>query len=350
LKPALRIALPSMRALTPDTPVPFVLLDRDRRILRAGELPLRDIAPALPAARVEAVLHPHDTVDTRIQLPPLRGERLLAAAIASVEPLTLSATDELAIAFGPREPDGQAPVAWTDRGALVRAWTTLAEAGLHVVAFYPTRALLPDEAAQLTVPLTLPADARWQQPAPPWSLALAELRPAAQGGWRWRAPLAWGAAALAVWLGGLNIHAAQLAAEGEALQESIHDRVAQAFPELPVIIDPLKQAQQRLDALRAARGATSDGDFMRLALASTRLLPAGQMQLSALSYQDGVLSIDVDAGGDAAPTVDSTAQRQAGTLGLRLEATGTGWKIAPAPLADRTGATARARNAVGRQP
>jgi general secretion pathway protein L len=350
LKPALRIALPPLRALAPDARVAFVLLDRERRIMRAGELPLRDIAPAMPAARVEAVLHPRDTVDTRIALPPLRGERLLAAAIASVEPLTLSATEELAIACGPREPDGRAPVAWTDRTALARAWDTLAQAGLDVVAFYPTQALLPEADAEPTMPLSLPADARWQQPAPPWSLALAELRPAAQGGRRWRASLAWGAAALAVWLGGLNIYAAQLAAEGAALQQSIHDRVALAFPELPVIIDPLKQAGQRLDALRAARGASSDGDFMQLALAATRLLPSERLQLSALSYREGVLSIDVDTSRAAAPTVDSAAQRQAGTPGLRLDATDTGWKIAPAPLANRSDAPDRARNTPGRQP
>jgi general secretion pathway protein L len=350
LKTALRLALPPLRALTHDTEVAFVLLDRERRILRAGELPLRDIAPAVPASRVEAVLHPQDTVDTRIALPPLRGERLQAAAIASIEPLTLSATDELAIAFGPREPDGQAPVAWADRAALTRGWTTLAQAGLNVAAFYPTSAVLSADTEHSDDPLSLPADARWQQPGPAWSLALAELRPAAHGGRRWRAPLVWSGAALAVWLGGLNIHAAQLAAEGQALQQSIQDRVAHAFPELPLIMDPLKQAQQRVDALRAARSVTNDSDFMPLAQAAARLLPAGSFEVSALSYQDGALSIETADNGHTAPPSDQGIQRQAVTQGLMLEPTDTGWKIAPTRLADRGNAPGRARISAGPQP
>jgi general secretion pathway protein L len=345
LKTALRLALPPLRALTRDADVAFVLLDQDRRILRAGELPLQDIAPAVPASRVEAVLHPRDTVDTRIALPPLRGERLQAAVIASIEPLTLSATEELAIAFGPREADGQAPVAWVDRAALTRGWTILAEAGLNVLAFYPTNAILPVETEHPTEPLSLPADERWQQPGPAWSLALAELRPSKHGQARWRAPLVWLAAALTVWLGGLNILAAQQASEGEALQQSIHDRVARAFPELPLIMDPLKQAQQRVDALRASRSVAGDADFMPLAQAAARLLPAGSFEVSALSYQDGVLSIDTNDNSHTAPPTHSGTQHPAVTQGLLLEPTDTGWKIAPARLADRANASDHARNA-----
>lgn len=351
MKTALRLALPPLRALTGDARIAFVLLDRDRRILRAGELPLCDIASALPASRVEAVLHPQDTVDTRVALPPLRGDRLQAAVIASVEPLTLSATDELAIAFGPRDAEGQAPVAWADRAALVRGWTALAQAGLDVAAFYPTNTVWPAEAGRPDGPLSLPADARWQQPGPAWSLALADLRPAARGGSRWRAPALWAAAALMVWIGGLNIHAAQLASEGEALQQAIHDRVARAFPELPVVMDPLKQAQQRVDALRAARSVVGDSDFMPLAQAAARLLPAGRFEVSALSYENGVLSIDTGVGNPAGSTPDGAAPRQASnTRGLLLEPTDTGWKIAPARLGDQAGKPDRARIAAGTRP
>ncbi|OZI20993.1 hypothetical protein CAL26_26485 [Bordetella genomosp. 9] len=351
MKTVLRLALPPLRALNPDMRVAFVLLDRERRILREGELPLREIAAVTPAARVEAVLHPLDTVDTFITLPPLRGDRLQAAAVAQVEPLTLSSTDDLAIAFGPRDDAGRAPVAWTDRAVLVRGWTALAEAGFDVAALYPTRVAAPqagaDESAGIA-PLGLPADARWRQASPAWSLALPELRPAMRGGQRWRAPLAWAAAALAVWLIGLNIHAAQLAGEGAALRQTMISRVADAFPDLPVIVDPLKQAQQRVDALRAARGAASDDDFMPLALAAATLLPAGTLQLAALSYQDGQLTIDVDDNGRPPPPANGAPQRQATAMGLALEATRTGWKLMPARLAGAR--TDRGRVAQERQP
>lgn len=349
MKTILRLALPPLRALNPDLEIPFVLLDRDRRVLRSGELALHELASAVPASRVEAILHPQDTVETRIALPPLRGARLHAAAIALVEPLTLSATDDLAIAFGPRDGDGQAHVAWASRAALERGWATLAQAGLEIAALYPTNAMLGPQAGHTDAPLSLPADARWQHPGPAWSLALPDLRPAAQGRSRWRGPLAWSAAALAVWVAGLNIHAAQLAAEGEALQRSVHDRVAAAFPELPLIVDPLKQAQQRVDALRAARSVASDSDFMPLAQAAAQMLPAGSFELSALAYQDGVLAIDR---GDNAP---GTVPREAGARpqngpGPVLASSATGWKVAPARLADRLHASERAQVAAGSRP
>ncbi|ANN69174.1 GspL/Epsl periplasmic domain-containing protein [Bordetella bronchialis] len=354
MKTALRLALPPLRDLSPDSMLPFALLDRDGRILRSGELPLSGLAGAVPPGRVEAILHPHDTVETRIALPPLRGPRLQAAAVALVEPLTLSPTEDLAIAYGPRDAEGQADVAWTGRAALARAWETLARAGLNVVALYPASAVMPrhpDRADRAGQALSLPADARWRQPGPAWSLALPELRPMAQGRHRWRAPLIWSATASIVWMAGLNLHAAQLAAEGQALRQSIHDRVAAAFPELPLIVDPLKQAQQRVDALRAARDVAGDGDFMPLAQAAARMLPAGGFDLSALSYENGVLSIERGDKSPPAPASrDDAARRQAGTAGLVLTATGSGWKIAPARLADRLDPGGRARLAAESRP
>jgi general secretion pathway protein L len=148
-----------------------------------------------------------------------------------------------------------------------------------------------------------------------------------------------------VWLGGLNILAAQQASEGEALQQSIHDRVARAFPELPLIMDPLKQAQQRVDALRASRSVAGDADFMPLAQAAARLLPAGGFEVSALSYQDGVLSIDTNDNSHTAPATHSGTQHPAVTQRLLLAPTDTGWKIAPARLADRADASDHAPNA-----
>jgi len=335
LKTVLRIALPPLRELAPGAPVAFAVLDRERRVLRSGELPLDRLAGAVPRTRVEAVLHPEDSVETRIAVPPLRGPRMQAAVTALVEPLALSPVEELALAHGPRAADGTAPVAWTGRAALARAWTLLAQAGLDVAALYPARAVLPPDDPQPDAPLALPADGRWRQPSPGWSLALDDLRPDAGGGARWRAPLAWAALALAIWIGGLNLYAARLANEAQALQAAMRQQVAQAFPELPVIVDPVKQATQRRDALRAAQGEGSDGDFMPLALAAARLLPAGS-RVAALDYADGKLAVELD--GDAADTAapDPALPRQAAAQGLLLERTDGGWTLAPA----RAGAVA----------
>jgi len=343
LKTALRLALPPLRELNGDTPVAFVLLDRERRILRSGELPLRELAGAVPSGRVEAVLHPGDTVETRVAVPPLRGPRLQAAVTGLVEPLTLSATDDLAIAHGPRDAEGMATVAWTARAPLARGWDTLSTAGLNLSALYPSGILLPGDDPRPEEPLALPADARWRQPSPDWSLALPELRPSARGASRWRGPLAWAGAALAVWVGGLNLHAARLAAEGKALEQAMQAQVRQAFPELPVIVDPLKQATQRRDALRAAQGAGSDGDFMPLALAATRLLPAAGSRAATLDYEDGVLSITLEGADQATPTPDAGPIRQAAAQGLLLERTDQGWKLAPARIGGNGAPPSRVR-------
>ena len=343
MKTTLRLSLPPLRELHDDAQVAFALLDRERRILRSGELPLPELAGAVPASRIEAVLHPQDTVATRIALPPLRGPRLEAAVVALVEPLSLSPTDELAIAHGPREADGMAAVAWTTRAPLARGWETLAAAGLNAAALYPSSAVLPADDAEPEAPLALPAGPRWQQASPGWSLALPELRPSVRGAPRWRGPLAWAAVALAVWIGGLNLYAARLAAEGRALQQAMREQVRQAFPELPVILDPLKQAGQRRDALRAAQGAGNDGDFMPLALAAANLLPAAGSRAAVLDYQDGVLSIELEGAGTAAAAPDSKPVRQAAAQGLLLERTDQGWKLSPARAGSPDTATARVR-------
>ncbi len=80
------------------------------------------------------------------------------------------------------------------------------------------------------------------------------------------------------------------------------------------------------------------------------MLPAGSFELSTLTYQDGVLAIDRADRAPAAVPRDEAAARQAGTTGLVLAPSDTGWKIAPARLADRVNAAERARVAAGPKP
>src|SRR3546814_3230311 len=79
---------------------------------------------------------------------------------------------------------------------------------------------------------------------------------------RWRKAIYWSVAAAAVWLIGLNWYAAQLSHEVETLQKNMEQAVIQAFPQVPVVIDPLRQAQNQRDALRLAQGAAAEDDFM----------------------------------------------------------------------------------------
>ena len=332
MKNLLRIALPPLRTFGDDAPIAFALLGRDTRVLRAGELPLHQLPQAAAGARVQAVLHPADTVITALSLPPLSRKHFATAVAALVEPLTLSSPQDLAIGHGPRADDGRVEVAWTDRAALARAWRRLTDAGLAVADIVPTAAVLPASDPSPEAPLSLPIDTRWQLPARRWSLALPELRPATAPLARWRAPLLWGVAAALVWLIGLNLHASQLRGEAQGLRQAMQQQVRQAFPDIPVVVDPLKQATQRRDSLRASQGTSSESDFMPLAMAAAQLLPAGRHRVVSLRYDDGALQLGLDEDEDASTAApDAGLVQQAAALGLSLTRNDEGWRLARAP-------------------
>ncbi|MBJ7264635.1 MAG: general secretion pathway protein GspL, partial [Burkholderiaceae bacterium] len=121
--------------------------------------------------------------------------------------------------------------------------------------------------------LALPVDDRWRHPAPDWSLAVTELRPATHGDGRWRSAALIGVAAALVWIIGLNLYVGQMDSEARALKVAMQGQVTQAFPDIGIVIDPLKQAQQRRYSLRAAHGSARDDDFLPLAQAAASLLP-----------------------------------------------------------------------------
>jgi general secretion pathway protein L len=355
LKTTLRLELPTLQELTAASRIAFALLDRQHNLLRAGELALSEIAASVPSSRVEAILHPGDTIVTSVIVPPLPPHRMSAAVAGAVEPMLLGDIETLALAHGPRNPDGSVAVAWGPRDAIARAMHTLAHCGLAADALLPAPLVLAlpasgwiamEHGGQLVVrsgtqsgycwtidpyahadgtepaaaalllaieqenppaiswvepqpiwwqpPLgiethVLPAAARWTGIAPTWSLALPDLRPRNSGRTRWQRPLAWSAAAAAVWLVGLNVHAWQLKREENALRLSMVAQVKAAFPDLPVIVDPLKQAEQRRDALRSADGKFGDSDFLPLSLAVAQVLPQASSNLKTLSFAEAEL-------------------------------------------------------------
>src|SRR5690606_21651419 len=189
--------------------------------------------------------------------------------------------------------DGQAwlidPLATTETDPAVAALLPALEQSAPAVVNWidPPPAAWPD--IQGTEKRSLPAMARWQGPAPAWSLALPALQPNRKGRTPWRRPAAWAAAAAAVWILGLNVHAWQLGREEAALRQRMAAQVKAAFPDIPVVLDPVRQAEQRRDALRAAGGEFGSSDFLPLALAAAQLLPAASNNVTALRYTPGEL-------------------------------------------------------------
>lgn len=325
MKNTLRIALSALDELSADTPLPYAWFDRRGRCVQQGELSLRAMGNAYPNAACEAVLHPADVIATSVQIPAVARARYTAAVHSALEPLVLSDLDLLAIGFGSRGADGSVPLAWSPREPVRRAWGLLNAHGLRAHALIAPQTLAPTS----DLPLRDPADPRWQAPSPSWSLAMPQLAPARVSRWRpvWR----WGAAAAVVWIAGLNLYASRLNTEAQALTSGMRQQVLAAFPDLPVVLDPARQAQQGLDALQANRGAANAADFLPLARAAAQTLPFAADKVAKLSYADQALTLQLADEGDKAQRVAETPAliQQAAALGLKLERgdTDNTWRI-----------------------
>jgi len=309
LRNQLRIALPPLDSLGPDAPLEYAWFDRRGRRAGQGEMTLAALSHAYPHAACDAVLHPADVIAASVRIPALPAGRVPAAVRGALEPLVLSDLDALAIGHGPRAGDGAVPVAWTAREPLRRAWSLLAARGLRVRSLTPAQSLVPASEA----PLRGPDDPRWLAPAPGWSLALPQLAPAS--GSRWRGARRWGAAAAAVWIAGLNLHAVQLRGEARALREAMTRQVREAFPGIAVVLDPARQARQGLEALQAERGAAGAAGFLSQARAAAQALPFAQERVVRLGYDGRALTLQLDAAGPPLPTLVPQAAAQ----GLKLE-------------------------------
>ncbi|MDF3847560.1 type II secretion system protein GspL [Achromobacter denitrificans] len=320
LKNILRLALPALADFGEDSPLPYAWFDRRGRCARQGELTLRALGHAYPQAACEAVLHPADVIATTVHIPDVARARFAAAVHSALEPLVLSDLDALAIGHGPRGADGAVPLAWAAREPVRRAWSLLNAQGLRAYALIATQTLAPDASApDASTPLRDPADPRWLAPSPSWSLAMPRLAPARASRWRpvWR----WSAAAAVVWIAGLNGYASQLRAEADALRDGMRRQVLAAFPDLPVVLDPARQAQQGLDALQANRGAAGAGDFLPLARAAAQALPFAADKVARLTYADQSLTLQLADAGEQSQRVAETPAliQQAAALGLKLE-------------------------------
>jgi len=338
IKRTLRLALPPLADIAPQSVMAFALFGRGGDLLRSGELPLEELARAVPVDRVEAILHPHDAVVVTAQVPPVPARLLESAVQGSVESLALSDTAELCIAHGPRAADGSICIAWAGRQALLDAWARLADAGLRLAAIVPHALALPDGDPHPERALALPADARWRADLPRWSLARPEWRPVPSTH-RWRGAALWAGAAALLWLLGLNLYAAQLRGEARSVQAAMEQAVRQAFPSIGIVIDPVRQARNMRRQLRLAGGAASEDGFMPLALGAADVLGFAAGHVASLRYEQGVLTL-VLAEGYAPPANEAALRQAAAVRSLQLRRDDDAahiWHVRQAGVAETTG-------------
>lgn len=376
----LRIALAPLDQLHADTSVHFAWLGRDAQVQDQGQATLQQLAEQAGGAPVELTLHPGDSLLAELELPPLAAARLSAAVHCAAEPLTLDNSVEQNIIHGPRSAAGKVPMAWLPRTVIEGLFPLLARLPLKVRALYPAPFFLPVEEGSWTACLhdgylvvrqerdagwvhplpdialaqlsalppgtqlywvgespaeqpaaidsahNLPATQRWAGPAPSWGWK-AKRTANGQARQQWGIPLACCALAMLVWVSGLNLYAGQLESEGKQLQTQMSARVKQAFPEIPVILNPLQQArQQRQARLAGDPGSAAQPDFSQLLHQTAQAMPFIAGGVSELSYSSDALDLAMleDAG---KPPNDSDWQAQLEQFGLHASATDHGWRL-----------------------
>lgn len=360
----LRVRLPPLR----ETRAPFVAAwcEADGVWQRATFPNLQAIASQLQAKQTEICPHPDDVSMTDIEVPPLRAQALRMAVSGALELLALVPPDALIFGYGERNASGTLPVAWLSAAHLQQIQQMFAGAGLHIDSFVAPPAWLPLPApgqASATVidnwlvvrsgagrGAMLPfmpgaADAQrraqarfadelcWREDnldGEGWSWTLAHGRPAGNPA-NWQRPAAcWLLAAALVWLGGLNLYAGKLQAQGEAIKAQMAQQVQAAFPQLTVVLNPLQQARQLRDARLSGTLPDSGADFPTLLRLAANLLTDSYGQVARLDYQPGQLDVVWRQGAALRRGEVDALQQQAREKQLAIEVDAAGLHLRPA--------------------
>lgn len=240
-------------------------------------------------------LHEQDSLALDIAMPPLTGKRLTAAVGCAVQGLVLGDAGQVHVAHGPLRADGQVAVAWLGLAELARLQAWLQIGGIEVAGLH---------ACQDAAPSVVDLSGGLAGPAKPMA---------------WGRTLGIWVAATLAWCLGLNLYAAQLASEGDALRSHMVAQVRLAFPQLPVVLNPLQQARQQL------HGGTAVG-LAALLDGAGQVMPFLVGNVEAMDYQDGQLRITALADGGKVPA-GSAWQADLAARGIDAQTSGQGWTL-----------------------
>lgn len=349
----LRLRLCPLAELGADTTLEYDLLDEKRRIVKSD----RAVPGALPRlSRTELVLAAPDVLLIDATLPPLSGARLRAALQALAEPHILSDATTAYVVAGKRL-GSRATLAVIDRVLLQRALEVLRRVKIIPGSGAPEQLTLPlaegrwrvrvqpgytcvrtgesrgmacsagvqgEPPVELRLALEQSGDARPQAvevegpcDTERWAKALGIPVLAAENtvarvnptplellqyefaprvvDWRaWRVPAVLAALCVVTWIVGLNIDAWRLLREERALRGRMEAIYREAFPRVPVVLDPMKQMRRGVADLRTGSDAADPRDFLPLAASLARALPGEADVVRAIEYRDQVLRVDFD--------------------------------------------------------
>lgn len=137
--------------------------------------------------------------------------------------------------------------------------------------------------------------------------------------------LIWGAAAVVVFVAGMNVYWLKLESESRALRSGMETSFRSAFPEATAVVDPLLQTKRQLGTLRSRAGIPSADDFTVLNTQAAQLMsmaPVGSV--AGVEYRDGSLKVKFKPGGSIDPGLQNALRAQAIQQGLNLRFEGDG--------------------------
>lgn len=339
-----RIWLPPLAELRPDTPLAFQVLDAHRHVRNRGEAVIAGLPKGIAC---ELVLHALDVVLLDVRLPRLSGARLASALPGLVEERIAADLEGSHVAASARNAHGDAVAAVVDRALLRRALEIFERGGCRVVEATPEPLalglspgcwrvrlrdgqgsvrtgpasgvgfactdgpplelrLLLTQAAERPAAIEVDGECdlkRWSDTlelpfraaptetvAPPVELDLLQYEFARDVlSWRtWRPTLALGFALLVAGVAGLNLHAWALRTQERALREAMVGIVKEAFPQVPVVLDPLAQMRRYVSDLRTGAG-TESGELLTLASGLGQVADADSVQ--SMEYRDGQFTV-----------------------------------------------------------
>ena len=362
----LRVRLCALGELGADSALDFEIIDGERRVLERGIA----VPGALPRlARAELVIAAPDALLLDAALPRLSGARLRAALPALAEPMLLGDIEHAFVVASRPDGTGHATLAVLDRVLFRRALELFARLGIAPASATPEPLTLAtgrgtwrlrlggaygslrmgerlgiacsysggaDPPVELRLALEQAGAARpeaievegefdtaaWaaalgvnvlavapdRTRAAPVALELLQYEFAARMvDWRaWRLPAALAATLALVWIAGLNIDAWLKLREERQLRSQMNAAFRDAFPRVPVVLDPLAQMRRALADMRSGAGTGDAGDFLPLAASFAQAVQADAESVRLIEYRDRALLVRFEP-----RAVDSAAKRDA---------------------------------------
>ncbi len=381
---ALRVRLCPLTELAADSALDFEIIDGERRVLEHGTA----VPAALPRlARTEFVIAAPDVLLLDTVLPRLSGARRRAVLPALAEPMLLGDIEQAFVVAGKSDGAGRATLAVLDRALFKRAIDLFARLKIEPASATPEPLALATgrgnwrlrlggaygclsmgerqgiacsipEGAEPPVELRLALEqagaarpealevegecdtAAWtaslgvrvltiapgRARAAPVALELLqyEFSPRIVDWRAWRLPAALAAALALLWIAGLNIDAGLKLREERGLRAQMNAAFREAFPRVPVVLDPLAQMRRAVADLRSGAGTGDAGDFVPLAAGFAQAVQADAESVRQIEYRDRALQVRFEPRAvDSAKKRDAFVERlsKAGLTGRFSEST-----------------------------